>query len=56
MLYAIGDIHAELEKLDELLDKLPLASGDRLVFLGDYIDRGPDAYGVVERLIGLVPK
>ncbi len=53
MLYAVGDIHAEHEKLDELLAKLPLEQGDRLVFLGDYIDRGPDAYAVVERLIRL---
>jgi serine/threonine protein phosphatase 1 len=52
MLYAIGDIHAELEKLDELLELLPLEKGDHLVFLGDYIDRGPDACAVIERLIG----
>ncbi|MCB1212578.1 MAG: serine/threonine protein phosphatase, partial [Verrucomicrobiales bacterium] len=53
MLYAFGDIHGELEKLDELLEAVPLARGDRLVFLGDYIDRGPDSAGVIERLIEL---
>jgi serine/threonine protein phosphatase 1 len=53
MLYAIGDIHGELEKLDELLDSLPLSEGDRLVFLGDYVDRGRDSFGVIERLIRL---
>jgi serine/threonine protein phosphatase 1 len=51
MLYAIGDIHGELDKLDELLDLLPLREGDRLIFLGDYVDRGRDAFGVVERLL-----
>jgi len=51
MLYAVGDIHGELEKLEELLESLPLQEGDSLVFLGDYIDRGPDAFGVIERLI-----
>ena len=51
MLYAVGDIHAELDKLNELLELLPLRPGDRLVFVGDYIDRGPDAFGVIERLI-----
>jgi len=51
MLYAVGDVHGESEKLDELLAMLPLAQGDRLVFLGDYIDRGPDACGVIDRLI-----
>jgi serine/threonine protein phosphatase 1 len=53
MLYAVGDIHGELEKLEELLDEMPLEKGDRLVFLGDYVDRGPDAVGVIERLMAL---
>ncbi len=51
MLYAVGDIHGERELLEELIAKLPLRDGDRLVFLGDYVDRGPDARGVVETLI-----
>lgn len=51
MLYAVGDIHGELEKLDALLAALPLKRSDRLVFLGDYVDRGPDPAGVVDRLI-----
>jgi serine/threonine protein phosphatase 1 len=53
MLYAVGDIHGELEMLEELLAKLPLRDDDRLVFVGDYVDRGPDARGVVEALIRL---
>lgn len=53
MLYAIGDIHAELEKLEELLEALPLAHDDELVFLGDYVDRGPDSCGVIQRLVDL---
>ena len=53
MLYAFGDIHGELEKLDELIEEIPLEPGDRLVFLGDYIDRGPDSPGVIDRLIEL---
>jgi serine/threonine protein phosphatase 1 len=51
MLYAIGDIHGRLDLLDELLGKLSLEPEDRLVFLGDYVDRGPDSHGVVERLL-----
>lgn len=51
MLYAIGDIHGRLDKLDALLAALPLGPGDRLVFLGDYVDRGPASAGVVDRLI-----
>ena len=53
MLYAIGDIHGELGLLEKLLGALPLEPADRLVFLGDYVDRGPDAQGVVSRLIEL---
>jgi len=53
MLYAFGDIHGELEKLDELLDEISLEADDRLVFLGDYIDRGPDSPGVIDRLLEL---
>ena len=53
MLYAVGDIHGEAEKLKELLDVLPLKGSDRIVFLGDYVDRGPDPCGVVEQLVEL---
>ena len=53
MLYAIGDIHGELGKLERLLEGLPLSAGDRLVFLGDYVDRGPDSADVVSRLLDL---
>jgi serine/threonine protein phosphatase 1 len=53
MLYAVGDIHGDLRKLDALLAKLELARGDRLVFLGDYIDRGHESAAVVSRLIEL---
>ena len=51
MLYAVGDIHGERELLRELLAMLPLRSGDRFVFVGDYVDRGPDSRGVVDLLI-----
>jgi serine/threonine protein phosphatase 1 len=53
MLYAVGDIHGERELLEELLACLPLQPEDRLVFVGDYVDRGPDSRGVVDTLIQL---
>ena len=56
MLYAVGDIHGEREMLEELLAKLPLTPGDELVFMGDYVDRGPDARGVVEVLLDLASR
>ena len=51
--YVIGDIHGCADEIRHLTDALPLARGDRLVFLGDYIDRGPDSRGVVAYLLSL---
>ncbi|MFQ5514405.1 MAG: metallophosphoesterase family protein [Myxococcota bacterium] len=53
MLYAIGDIHGMREKLEELLRTLPLEPDDHLIFIGDYVDRGPDPAGTVEVLTQL---
>ena len=50
-LIAIGDIHGELDKLVQLLERVAPTSADQFVFLGDYIDRGNDSCGVIERLI-----
>ena len=56
-IYAVGDIHGRLDLLDRLLamiDAEPAAGLDvRLVFLGDYVDRGPDSAGVLGRLAQL---
>lgn len=49
--YVIGDIHGAALALQALLERLPLATGDRLVFLGDYVDGWPEPVGVVEQLI-----
>jgi serine/threonine protein phosphatase 1 len=51
--YVIGDIHGCADELACLIENLPLETGDRLVFLGDYIDRGPDSKGVVSFLLEL---
>jgi Calcineurin-like phosphoesterase len=53
VLYAVGDIHGRRDKLDALLEVLELRPGDRLVFLGDYVDRGSDSRAVVDRLVDL---
>lgn len=49
--YAIGDIHGCLDELNELIDKIMNKNPDKVIFLGDYVDRGPDSRGVIERLI-----
>jgi serine/threonine protein phosphatase 1 len=54
--YAIGDVHGCLAKLLRLLDRCLHHSGGRahrFVFVGDYIDRGPDSCGAIETLIEL---
>jgi serine/threonine protein phosphatase 1 len=52
--FAIGDVHGDLEQLEALLAKLPaLDEGDSLVFLGDYLDRGPRSAEVVARVRAL---
>ncbi|NYZ15135.1 serine/threonine protein phosphatase [Azospirillum sp. RWY-5-1] len=59
--YAVGDVHGRLDLLDQLLDRIEAdarTAGDRaryLVFLGDYVDRGPQSRGVIERLIAGPP-
>lgn len=46
-LIAIGDIHGCHREFAELLDKLKLERHDRLILLGDLINRGPDSAGVI---------
>ena len=56
-LYVIGDIHGRSDLLDDLIGEIvrdlaahPVASA-LTVTLGDYVDRGPDSRGVLDRLI-----
>jgi serine/threonine protein phosphatase 1 len=54
--YAVGDIHGCAGLLDQLtariVDDAWTATGPRwLVYLGDYVDRGPDSRGVIDRLL-----
>ena len=53
MIYVIGDIHGCLEPLQRLMGEFRLSEADELVFLGDYIDRGPDSKGVIDYLLTL---
>jgi len=53
-IFAVGDIHGCRSRLEELLGRLELdPDRDTVVFLGDYIDRGPDSRGVVETILDL---
>src|SRR4051794_35329064 len=50
---AIGDIHGCSRALDALLAAVAPSPDDLIVTLGDYIDRGLDSAGVIDRLIRL---
>jgi len=56
--FAIGDIHGEADKLarlhDAILDRIAFEGGPaKIVHLGDYIDRGPNSRGVIEKVMAL---
>jgi len=60
LVYAVGDIHGHLDALQPLIGKLTddqarsrPAERPLLVFLGDYVDRGPDSRGVIEAILAL---
>lgn len=52
---AVGDVHGNYPALASLLQKIEpeLARDDTLVFLGDYVDRGPFSKDCVERIVNL---
>lgn len=50
---AIGDIHGCSDALAAVLDVVAPRPKDTIVTLGDYIDRGPNSCGVIDRLIAL---
>jgi len=50
---AIGDIHGNVSALNDVLGQIRQAvtAADTVVFLGDYIDRGPDSRGCIEAVL-----
>lgn len=50
---AIGDVHGHAAALRDLLDQIrsEVGAGDTVVFLGDYIDRGPDSRACVDAIL-----
>lgn len=61
LVYAVGDIHGRPDLLADLLRQIETDAAHRgavrktLLFLGDYVDRGPDSCGVVELLLNDLP-
>jgi len=53
--YVFADVHGMRHRLMDLLNRIPWrASSDTLIFLGDYIDRGPDSKGVLDIILDLM--
>ena len=50
-LIAVCDVHGQLKMLEDLINQVKLTQDDQVVFLGDYIDRGPNSKGVIDYLI-----
>jgi len=54
--FAIGDVHGDSGQLRALMAQLPeLTADDTLLFLGDYVDRGPDSAGVLDYVRHTLP-
>jgi len=60
-LYAVGDVHGQADQFDRLQDAIltdARARGEdvaRIVLLGDYVDRGPDSAGMLDRMCAPAP-
>lgn len=55
--YVVPDIHGNIDLLEQFLSRVePLRKSDRIIFLGDYIDRDKNSHLVVDRLIDLKNK
>ena len=52
-LFAIGDIHGCADELGAILKAIAPAAGDTVVFVGDYVDRGPASNEVIEIALDL---
>lgn len=54
--YVIGDIHGGLKGLKQAMERSPIKEGDRIIFLGDYVDGWSESAEVVQHLIELQDK
>lgn len=55
-LFAVGDIHGCATALDVILSAISLRTSDKIVGLGDYINKGPETKAALDRLIQLFDK
>lgn len=53
-IFVIGDIHGCAKTFEKMLEQINPAPEDKIFLLGDYVDRGPDSKGVVDKIFNLV--
>ena len=51
--FVIGDVHGCSKALRAIIEKIAPRSEDQLIFLGDFIDRGPDSRGVIDLMLSI---
>lgn len=51
--YVIGDIHGSLKALIQVLERSPVKKGDRLIFIGDYVDGWSESSELIEYLLSI---
>lgn len=54
--FIVGDVHGMADELDRLVTALAPVTGDRFLFLGDLVDKGPESLGVVRRVRDLAAR
>lgn len=54
--FVLSDIHGCADELEALLKKIPLIKGSQIIFLGDYVDRGPNSKKVIDIILDLKTK
>lgn len=54
--YAIADLHGRLDLLEGALAKIEANEPGKVVFLGDYVDRGPQSAQIISRLMAGPPE
>lgn len=54
--WIFGDVHGEYKKLQECIAAANLQEGDRIISLGDLVDRGSQSYEVIEYCLELDKK
>lgn len=52
MRYVVSDLHGELRLFDKMLEIIGFSNEDELYILGDIVDRGPEPFGIIDRIRG----